>query len=69
MRRPTQAGLAAVVPGHLRAAKTAVLVSVEEAIEAMRKAGEAFLPSAVRRALGPRRAAVPCKGTHLAHHG
>ena len=57
------------MPGHLRAAKTAVLVSVEEAIEAMRKAGEAFLPSAVRRALGPRRAAVSCKGTHLAHHG
>ena len=26
------------MPGHLRAAKTAVLVSVEEAIEAMRKA-------------------------------
>ncbi len=57
------------MPGHLEAAKTAVLVSVEEAIEAMRKVGEVFLPSAVRRALGHRRAAVPSKGTHLSHHG
>jgi uncharacterized protein with GYD domain len=33
--------LAAVSPGHLSAAKTTVLLSAEEGMEAMRKAGEA----------------------------
>jgi uncharacterized protein with GYD domain len=33
--------IAAVSPGHLSAAKTTVLLSAEEGVEAMRKAGEA----------------------------
>ena len=34
--------LAAVSPGHLSSAKTTVLLSTEEGMEAMRKAGEAM---------------------------
>jgi uncharacterized protein with GYD domain len=33
------AGLAAVIPGHLKTAKTTKLFTVEETMEAMRKAG------------------------------
>ena len=33
--------LAAISPGHLSAAKTTVLLTAEEGVEAMRKAGEA----------------------------
>ena len=36
----TAAILAALTPGHLKATKTTVLISVEEAMEAMRKARE-----------------------------
>ena len=37
--------LAAVSPGHLSRAKTTVLLTTEEGVEAMRKAGEATYPA------------------------
>jgi hypothetical protein len=33
--------MAAISPGHVSAAKTTVLLTAEEGVEAMRKAGEA----------------------------
>jgi uncharacterized protein with GYD domain len=37
--------LAAISAGHLKASKTTRLLTVEEAMEAMRKAGDAILPA------------------------
>jgi uncharacterized protein with GYD domain len=41
--------MAAVSPGHLSTVKTTVLLTAEEGVEAMRKAGEATYPAPGRQ--------------------